>query len=308
MGLPPDLAKLAARVSTWGKWGAEDRRGTLNYLDDAAVARGLAAARTGKVFSLALPFGENGPQMNNIPGRNNPVIERNMVSMTWTGSGGAAWSDDHLDMGIQACTHWDTLSHCGYDGVLYNNVPSSVITAEEGATTFNIGDVGTVVSRGVLLDVARALGLDRLPGSYEISGADLEAARQHAGVELRAGDVLLVRTGQLAVFKSGERDEYSKVTPGIATTAIEWLVEQQCAAVAIDTLPFEPIDHATSDFTFPVQMILIRDVGMLLGELWDFDELAADCAKDGIYDCLLVANPLPIVNGIGGPLAPVAIK
>lgn len=308
MGLPTDLADLAARVSTWGKWGADDRRGTLNYLDDAARARGLAAARTGRVFSLALPFGESGPQMNNIPGRNNPVIERSMVSMTWTGAGGAAWSDDHLDMGIQACTHWDTLAHCGYDGVLYNNVPSSVITEAAGAETLNISDVGTVVSRGVLLDVARALGMERLPGAYEISGDDLEAALARTGLALAPGDVLLVRTGQLAVLKGGDRDGYSMVTPGIATTAIEWLVAQQCAAVAIDTLPFEPIDHATSDFTFPVQMILIRDVGMLLGELWDLDSFAEDCDHDGVYECLLVANPLPIVNGIGGPLAPVAIK
>lgn len=308
MGLPTDLADLAARVSTWGKWGADDRRGTLNYLDDAARARGLAAARIGRVFSLALPFGENGPQMNNIPGRNNPVIERSMVSMTWTGSGGAAWSDDHLDMGIQACTHWDTLAHCGYDGVLYNNVPSSVISETAGAETLNISDVGTVVSRGVLLDVPRALGMERLPGAYEISGGELDLALARTGLTLVPGDVLLVRTGQLAVLKGGDRDGYSMVTPGIATTAIEWLVAQQCAAVAIDTLPFEPIDHATSDFTFPVQMILIRDVGMLLGELWDLDAFAEDCDQDGVYECLLVANPLPIVNGIGGPLAPVAIK
>ena len=308
MGLTPELAELASRVSTWGKWGPSDRRGTLNYLDQAAVARGLAAARTGSVFSLALPFGPNGPQLNNIPGRNNPLIERSMVSLTWTGSGGAAWSDDHLDMGIQACTHWDTLSHCGYDGLLYNNVPNSVITSEEGASELNIADVGVIVGRGVLLDLPRALGVALLPGAFEIAVSVFVLSRGQAGVSLSPGDILLVRTGQLAVYKEGDRDGYSMVTPGIATTAIEWLVEQRCAAVAIDTLPFEPIDHMTSDYTFPVQMILIRDVGMLLGQLWDFDVFAEDCANDGVHECLLVANPLPIVNGIGGPLAPVAIK
>lgn len=308
MGLSAEQAELAARVSNWGRWGPDDRRGTLNFLDEAAIARGRAASRSGKIFSLALPFSEDGPQMNNIPGRNNPIIERSMVSVAWSGAGGAAWSDDHLDMGIQACTHWDTLAHCGYDGVLYNGVPSSVITKEEGATTLNIQNVGIIVSRGVLLDVARALDVDRLPGAYEISGDDLERSRVQAGVDLVQGDVLLVRTGQLAVFKAGNRDDYSKLTPGIWTTAIEWLADSRCAAVAIDTLPFEPMDSETSDFVFPVQMILIRDVGMLLGELWDLDDFAADCAEDGQYECLLIANPLPIVNGIGGPVAPVAIK
>ena len=100
------------------------------------------------------------------------------------------------------------------------------------------------MSRGVLLDVARTLGHERLPGAYEISGADLERARERAGVTLFPGDVLPVQTVQFDVLKRGAGDAYSLVTPGIPTTAIEWLLYQQSAAVAFDPLPFEPFVHA----------------------------------------------------------------
>lgn len=80
------------------------------------------------------------------------------------------------------------------------------------------------------------------------------------------------------------------------------------AAVAIDTIPFEPVDAETADWQFPVQMIMLRDTGMLLGRVWDLDQLAADCEDDGGYGCLLSANPLPLTGAVGGVCAPVAMK
>ena len=123
MTMPDYLRELAAGVSNWGRWGADDRRGTLNLIDDAAIRRGMAAARQGKVFSLTYPFDEDGPQLGFIPGRINP--ERTMISLnhSMTGDpGDFTSSDDAVSMGVQASTHLDSLAHVGYDGLLYNGL------------------------------------------------------------------------------------------------------------------------------------------------------------------------------------------
>lgn len=304
-----DLVALAQRVSNWGRWGDDDERGTLNLIDDAARARGASCVRDRRAHSLAIPFDGDGPQLGNIGGRNNPDVEIHMVNMSWAGGeGAAAWNDDHLDMGNQAATHWDTLAHCGYEGVLYNGVDNAVVNEVDGATRFGAETIGPVVSRGVLLDVARALGHDEhLPPCYEITADDLDAAVAHGDTEPEAGDVLLVRTGQMAVWRRDGRDPYSQKSPGLGLGTVEWFRDADAGAVATDTLTFEPMDMDDTDYSFPVQKILLRDVGLLLGQLWDLDALAAHCASTGRHGALLVANPLPLTGAVGSPVAPVAI-
>lgn len=308
----PDLGALAARVSNWGRWGPDDERGTLNLLDDAARTRGLESVRAGRVFSLAIPFAEDGPQLGNIPGRSNPKLTRAMVNVIWAGepgSGHAAWSDDTVEMGTQAATHWDTLAHCSYDGSYYNGVPEAAVTQDAGATRFGAETLGPVVGRAVVLDVPRALGFDgRPPPAYEVTAADLDAAVALAGVVPEPGDVLLVRTGQLIVLHEDGREQYSMKSAGLGLSTVEWLRDHDVAATATDNFTFEPVDHETSDYSFPVQKLLLRDVGMLLGQLWDLEALAADCADPSPSTCLLVANPLPLTAGIGAPVAPVALR
>jgi len=305
-----DLTALAARVSNWGRWGDDDQRGTLNLIDDAAIYRGLESARRGAVFSLAIPFDEAGPQLGNIPGRDNPTLTRSAVNQAWSGSTShATWNDDSLRVGTQAATHWDTLAHCGYDGLLYNGVSNTVVTAEDGATRLGVEHLGPVVSRGIVLDVVRALGHDtHLPAVYEITGADLDAALVRTGLTVEPGDVVLVRTGQMAVWRNDSKYPFSQRSPGLGLDTVGWFHDHPVGAVAVDNLTFEPIDFEDTDYHFPVQKILLRDMGLMLGQLWDLDALAADCDAHGAYAALLIANPLPLTHGIGGPVAPVAIK
>jgi hypothetical protein len=120
MSLPPHLQELSARVSNWGRWGADDRRGTLNLIDNAAVRRGLAAARQGRTFLLSLPYDENGIQNGEVPGRDNPRRAMHMINVPYTGDPtNFCTSDDSVTMGVQSSTHWDTLAHVGYEGLLY---------------------------------------------------------------------------------------------------------------------------------------------------------------------------------------------
>lgn len=307
-GLPDDLKALASRVSNRGRWGDDDRRGTLNLIDAAAVRRGAAAVRQGRAFSLAIPFDADGPQTGAIPGRDNPAHEMTAVNIAFTGDpADFTTSDDRFAMGVQAATHWDALSHAGYEGLLYNGVPDTVIT-DEGAADLGIEHFGPVASRGVLLDVARLHGVDHFEDGHPITGDELDAAADAAGLTVESGDIVLVRTGHMHFLRIGERDRYRMITPGLSAGSIEWFHDHDVAAVATDTFVLECFPPEDPEVLLPVHMIHLRDMGLAQGQVWHLDDLAADCAADGQHDFLLTATPLPLTGAVGGPVAPTALK
>src|SRR5262249_52746119 len=121
------------------------------------------------------------------------------------------YSDDFVTMPLQCATQWDSLAHVFYDGQLYNGFPASTLSAA-GAARNAIDRIGQgVVSRGVLLDLAGRAGVERLPAGHAIGPAELEAAERRAKVRVGTGDVLLLRTGHLAVFtRDGDREGYMR--------------------------------------------------------------------------------------------------
>jgi kynurenine formamidase len=305
MALPPQLRELAARVSNTGRWGADDERGTLNLLTPEAVLRGVRSVRQGKVFSLAIPFDADGPQTGAIPGRDNPLREMLMVNTAFTGDpSDFCTSDDKVTMGVQAATHWDALAHVSYEGRLYNGIPANTIT-DSGAARLGIDRFGPVVGRGLLADVARLHGVDHFDDAYAITGDDLDRA---VGSLVSPGDVLLVRTGQMHWLREGDKDRFSHPTPGLSTQSVEWLHDNAIAAVATDTLTFEVFPCEDPAVLLPVHLLHLVDMGLIQGQLWSLDDLAADCATDGQLDFLLTATPLPLTHSVGGPVAPTAIK
>jgi kynurenine formamidase len=310
MPLDADQQALAARVSNWGRWGPDDQRGTLNLIDEAATLRGVRAVRSGRSFPLAIGVGAAGPQTGRIPGRTNPTHTMTAVSFAFTGdSGDFQTSDDKIESGTHSTTHWDALAHAGYDNLLFNGRPNTVVTQEDGATELGIDNFGPVISRGLLCDVARLKGVEWFDEPYSITGADLDACLESAGLTVEPGDIVLVRTGQIHWFKAGDNQRYADISPGIGLDAVEWLQAHDVGAVANDTHVFEPYPcPGANPFLFPVHLIMLRDVGMPQGQQWDLDALAADCAADGQYEFLLSATPIPVTHGCGGIVAPVATK
>jgi kynurenine formamidase len=304
MALPAEFHELARKVNNWGRWGDDDELGTLNLITDEIVRAAVAAVRRGARFPLGLPLDENSPQIGAVPGRNNPRRTMQAINMSFTGDPSeVCFSDDSVDMGLQAATHWDALAHASYDGRLWNGFEASSIT-EAGAAHCGIGNVTSLVSRGVLLDVARTKGVERLEPGYQITPADLDAC----GVEVRAGDVVLVRTGHMQLFKAGDRNGYGGLSPGLTMAATLWFHERDVAAAATDTMPFEVFPCERDDCLLPVHLLDLVEMGMTQGQNFDLEALAADCAADGVYEFLLDASPLPFTNACGAPVQPVAIK
>ncbi|MDE3085271.1 MAG: cyclase family protein [Acidobacteriota bacterium] len=313
MAVPERFAEIAARVRNWGRWGDDDERGTLNLVDDAARRRAAAAVRTGRALALGLPLSESeGIQIGLVPGRVNPA--RSMVVVNGPLSDDAEWicsSEDVATMALQAATHWDALAHVSYGGRLYNGHPADSVT-EAGAARCGIDRVGVLVTRGLLLDVARAKGLDMLEPGYPIAPADLDTACALGRLEVRPGDAVLVRTGQMRHL-AGERTRqslfaYAYPAPGLTMACAEWFRARDVAAVATDTLSLEVVPGEDEAIYLPVHLLHLVEMGMTQGQNFVLDALAEDCAADGVYEFLLDATPLGFTAGLGSPVNPVALK
>jgi kynurenine formamidase len=314
MPLPQEFHDLAAKVRNWGRWGDNDRIGTLNHITPDAIRRGRDAIEDGRAISLAVPLKHDGVQIGIIPGRVNPL--RTMVAINSPSLGdpdGFCTSDDVVFMGLQAGTHWDGLGHVSYGGKLYNGFEASTID-EWGCHTLGIEHVKHLSTRGVLLDVARAKGLDMLEPAYAITSADLDAAADLGGVEVQQGDVVLIRTGRMRLYHEGGGMAYCVGVDGQGGNAgpsldtVTWFHDKQVAAVANDTLTFEVFPSENPAAMLAIHLLHIVEMGLTQGQNFDLESLAADCAADGRYTFFLAANPEPFVGGCGSPVNPVAVK
>ncbi|WP_326620160.1 cyclase family protein [Streptomyces decoyicus] len=307
MPLPQEFHDIAKRVNNWGRWGADDEIGTLNLITDRVVREAAGCIRSGRRIPLALPLQQDGVQTGMIPGRVNPLHTMTAINQEIFGPGTVATSDDAVTMGLQAATHWDGLTHVSHSGRLYNNRPAGSVTAHHGATVLGIEKATPIVSRGVLLDVARAHGTDRLPGGHAVTPEDLDAAEELAGTKVRAGDIVLVRTGQLGHYLAGDRQAYAFPSPGLSLRTPEWFHARDVAAVANDTLTFEIFPPEIENLWMPVHALDLVEMGMLQGQNWNLEELSTACAEAGRRSFLLSAMAEPFVGGSGTPVAPVAI-
>jgi kynurenine formamidase len=305
--LPEEFLALAKAVNNWGRWGAEDERGTLNLITEEHVRRAVATVSSGKRLPLAIPLSEDGPQLGFVRGRTNPTRTMIAVQESLGGPDGVRFNDDAVQMGLQAATHWDALAHVSYSARMWNGFPMSTVD-EAGAHRLGAERIGAVVSRGVLLDVAAAAGVPRLDGGLALTPEHLERAEEHGHVRVESGDVVLLRTGQMQLLKGGDKLGYAISTAGPSMQTVQWFHDRGVAAVATDNLSFEVFPGEVDDLMLPVHMLHVVEMGLLQGQNFDLEALSVDCADDGRYEFLLVATPEPFVGACGAPVAPVAIK
>ncbi|MFI9172453.1 cyclase family protein [Streptomyces lincolnensis] len=316
------IAAAAKRVTNWGRWGADDVLGTLNFLDEAKRAQGARLARRGVSFSLAQRFDAEGPQKG-WRRRTNPV--HTMLSSGLDAEFGPAefphglgGADDVVFMPLQASTQWDGLGHIFDHGTAYNGRRASQVVTSEGDRLTGIETVADrIAGRGVLLDVGRAIGAEgELPDGFAITAEHLEAtiAAQGETARVGRGDLLLVRTGQLTRARRGIAagdgwgDYAGGPAPGLSFATADWLHSSEIAGIATDTWGFEVRPNEFDTAFQPLHQVAIPHIGLFIGELWDLDTLAADCAADGVYEFLLVAAPLPVTGAVGAPVNPLAVK
>lgn len=309
------LKELCEKHRNWGKWGPDDQAGTLNYITPEKIVQAARLVRKGRVFSLAIPFDGNGPQTGGLR-RFNPMAfmmrdGRDTMSGTVAGApqyyGGA---DDMFMMPTHGSTHWDALAHVFWDGKMWNGYEASLVSSF-GAQKNGIENYkDKIVTRGVLLDVARVKGVDWLEAGYAITADDLDRAAAAHKIAIGRGDIVILRTGQMAECRAkGSWGSYAGGdAPGVSLWTVDWIQRHEIAGIASDTWGVEVRPNEIKWVNQPWHKVVIPNIGLLMGEIFDVEALAADCSEDGVYEFLLVAPVLPLTGCVGSPVNPIAIK
>jgi kynurenine formamidase len=315
---PPDLVDLLADApSNWGKWGADDEVGALNYLGPEQVLAAVRLVSSGKVFTLQRLIGD--PKGDPVwPGRTPAERIQVLDESNWDeGGNGAAYpgglhyADDKIDAYLQGSTQYDALGHLWYGGQLYNGYDArSTVGGLDKASVQPIAERG-IVGRAVLLDMARFRGKPTLDKGETFTHEDLLACAQAQGVEIQPRDILVVRTNFLQLFhEQGEAFYEGFNEPGLVYSPelVRWFQDMEIPNLVTDTIANEVTTDPNNGVALVLHSALMRNLGVTLTEIADLERLAADCAEDGRYAFLYVAAPLNIAKAAGSPVNPVAIK
>ncbi|WP_230686566.1 cyclase family protein [Catellatospora vulcania] len=309
------IAAAAQAYSNRGRWGEHDVLGTMNFLTEAKRRQGAALVRRGVSFSLAQRFDTDGPQRG-WRRRTNPVhtmLDTGLDAERGQGfPHGLGGADDVVFMPLQCSTQWDGLGHIFDHGMAYNGRRACDVVTSAGDQVTGIETVAAVIAgRAVLLDVGRAVGGGELPDGFAITTAHLNAtiAAQGPSSQVGSGDIVVVRTGQLTRARRDGWGEYAGgPAPGLSFTTAGWLYGREIAAIATDTWGFEVRPNEFDEAFQPLHQVAIPHMGLFIGEMWDLDALADDCAADGVYDFWLTAAPIPVTGAVGAPVNPIAVK
>jgi kynurenine formamidase len=320
----PSYAELPIRAgappgSSWGLWGDDDVLGTLNLLTPERVMTAIAGVRRGAVFNLNLEM--------ELP---DPPLYRRSRTLHEVHGGGNTLDDTLSGYNTQSSTQWDGFRHVrhlvhGYYNGLQSDEHGVHYWARRG-----------IVGRGVLVDVGRwreAQGRPLRCGEPDaIEPEEIVATLDAQHTVVATGDLLLIRTGWTNWYRRLDQETRNELgmarlapscglRPGESTAALLW--DLHVAAVASDSPAFEILpfggladpDEARAVLGDPVRgpeaFLHFRLLGLLgipIGEMWDLDGLADDCAGDGGYHCLIVSSPLNLDRGVGSPANAVAIK
>jgi kynurenine formamidase len=292
----------------WGRWGADDERGTLNLITPEVTRRAIGVVRDGVSVSCArrityessidvplppqhymLASGE-GYRQGEGPDRQ---VARDYFGLVFHG---------------HAITHIDSLAHFMWDGRLYNGVPSRAVSTSQGATSHSIDAAHLgIATRGVLVDAAMLRGVEVIPRGDGVGLDDVERAEAQCGFSVGEGDVVLLRTGQL-----GHRDRTGPVDPSIGGSAgplpeLLPLVHERGVAVLGSDTGNDVMPSGYARFSNPVHQIGIVGMGLwILDNAW-LDDLAGACQQRQRWEFLLTINPLRLSNATGSPVNPVAV-
>jgi kynurenine formamidase len=287
----------------WGRWGADDERGTLNLLTPERVLAATQVCKTGKVYSLSLPIQNKGvPLLEHRPAPQRLSLTSASDIEPYVSMGGAPGlgaNEDVLVVASHNTTHMDALSHVYTEDGIYNGFPRDEFSTKGGAGHCDIRATATFAGRGILLDLPGHQGVDWLEPGHAITRAELDECAAAQGTEVRAGDILLVRTGWLDLFEQGTSDF---AQPGLGVDTVSFVDDHDIAAVGVDNSAVECIPFDDNVFLV-VHIELLVKRGVTLMEHLKLSELAADRC----HEFFLSVGALPVTGAAGSPINPVAI-
>ena len=303
--------------SNWGKWGADDEVGSLNYLGTEQVLAAAKLIRSGKVFTLQRLIGD--PKGDPVwPGRTPAERTQILDESDWDEGGkgpafpgGLHYADDKINAFLQGSTQYDALGHVWFDGQIWNGYDArTTIGGLDKASVEPIAQRG-VVGRAVLLDMARFRGKRTLESGETFTHEDLQACALAQGVEIHKRDILIIRTNFLQLFFDlGEAFYEGFCEPGLVYSPelVQWFADMEIPNLVTDTIANEVTFDPTNGVALVLHNALMRNLGIALTEIADLEKLADDCAEDGQYEFFYAAAPLKVAKGSGSPVNPLVVK
>lgn len=297
------LSGVANAEEAWypSIYGEDDTLGAINNLSPEKVVQAARLVRTGKTYALGV---ETGPASPAYPPRRYAltVLQPGDGTATPMGSNRATGNDDLLLTWMGIGSQIDGLGHMGIEHRYYNGIPAAEFVAPTGLTKLSVDKLPPIVTRGVLLDMARHFRERMLPAGKAFNRADIEAAAKGANVTIGKGDVVLFHTGWMnlagrddAAFMAGE--------PGLGLDGARYLAGLGVVAVGSDTWAVEVIPHEDPAQVFPVHPELLAKNGVYILENMDTRALAAD----GVSEFLFVLGQPRFVGAVQAVINPVAI-
>ena len=298
-------------LSNWGRWGAEDELGTINLITPAKRAAAARLVQDGVAVTGARPI------VTDITADTTFQFMRFMVD---SGEGrdtappervrARRGAGEFIGMVFHGytVTHIDTPAHFFWEGQLYNGRSCNLVTSREGATVEAVELLHDgVVSRGILLDIARTRGVRWLEPGEGVMPEDLEAAERAAGVRVEAGDILVVRTGYYARrLADGPTSPLQEGSPGPHAALLPWLKERGVAVWGSDTHnDVAPTPYPAMGSPFHIGALV--GLGLWLIDNMNLEDIAQACSVRHRWEFLLTLAPLRLRNVTGSPLNPIAL-
>lgn len=283
------------------KYGAEDTLGAINNLSAAKVKQAAGLVKTGKTYALGV---ETGPESPAYPPRSYSMTILQLDDGTGTpmGSNKATGNDDLMYLWMGIGSQIDGLGHMGINHVYYNGNKAGDFIVPTGLTKLSIDKLPPIVSRGVLLDIAKLKGKDILAEGTAINTADIKAAAKAANVKIESGDVVLFHTGWLNVMESDPK-RFMAGQPGLGLEGAKYLASLGVVAVGADNWALEVLPSEDPEQAFPVHPELLAKNGVYILENMDTRALAAD----GVSEFLFVLGQPRFVGAVQAVINPVAI-
>ena len=280
------------------KWGAGDQRGSANNMKPETVLRAARLIRTGEVIELGHVLSATMPLS---AGRRFEVDTKRTTMNPQSNRRGSNEELVVAEIG-QVGTQFDGFAHQTVGNSLYNCFKVDEVSTRTGFTKLGIENVGSLVTRGVLIDVAALKNVEMLPETYEITVQDLQQALAREKLTLQPGDAVIIHTGYGKLWEK-DNARYSKGNPGIGVAAGEWLVRQNPMLVGADTPPVEVNPNPDAQISLPIHQMMLAINGIHLLENLKLDELAAK----RVNEFALIIEPLKIQGATGSTVAPIAI-
>ena len=299
-----DIERLMEELSNWGRWGPSDELGAANLITPAKRLEAIALATEGITVSLAHRLLTNEAADVSRP------FERRMLGLpdpTREPVFRGGVSDNYnISYHGYSHSHIDSLCHILYKGLMYNGVSQETIT-EEGCSNASIASLQAgIVTRGVLIDIPRLKGVPYLEPGTPIYMEDLEAWEEMAGVTVRPGDALFVRTGRWARRADVGPWAVSEQTAGLHASTMPWIKARDVSFLGSDGVS-DVIPSQVEEVGLPVHLLTIVAMGVDLFDNQDLEALAETAARLNRWEFMLVASPLAVEGGTGSPLNAMAI-